>query len=353
MTTNLYFTSIEPAGKTALGISIGLDLINRGKKVGYFIPFHRSVTKDPEGYMDATFSKEALHLTEPVEQIAPIHLTPLDLWKSLTEDTVQFTEWIKNSYNKLSKNKDVVIIEGLSGFSVDSISTLACYRIADSLDSRVIVMLRYSKTMDPSMLSKMKDQLNTRLTGVIINYVPESCNPSTKQNLIQIFQKEGIKVLGFIPEVHRLLGITVGELARSIDAIIVTGNDNQNKLIEHLMIGAMSPDSGKDYFNRMDNKAVIINSERADMQLAALETSTSCLILTGDHKPLPAVLHQSEDKKIPIIATEDSPQQVIDTIEQAFLNSSFNNADKMRIFTNSVGKYIDFPALFAATNIQV
>ena len=75
--------------------------------------------------------------------------------------------------------------------------------------------------------------------------------------------------------------ITVGELAEVIGGKIINHQEKSGEPVENYMLGAMVVDSGLDYFNRKKNKAAIIRQERLDMQLAALETSTICLVLSG------------------------------------------------------------------------
>ncbi len=71
-----------------------------------------------------------------------------------------------------------------------------------------------------------------------------------------------------------MLGVTVAEISRAIDGDIILFKDKANDLVENVMLGAMSPDSARDYFSRLRNKAVVTGFQRADLQLAALETST-------------------------------------------------------------------------------
>ena len=62
-----------------------------------------------------------------------------------------------------------------------------------------------------------------------------------------------------------------------------------------LTVGAMTADAALSRFRRSSNKAVITGGDRTDIQLAALETSTTCLILTGNLRPSPLVIKQAEE----------------------------------------------------------
>jgi BioD-like phosphotransacetylase family protein len=126
----------------------------------------------------------------------------------------------------------------------------------------------------------------------------------------------GTKILGLKPENRRLLAITVGELAESIGGKIINHQEKSGELVENYMLGAMVADSGLDYFNRKKNKAAVIRQERLDMQLAALETSTTCLVLSGGTQtPAYRVLQKAESRGIPIITTAAAVNDIVTRID--------------------------------------
>ena len=47
--------------------------------------------------------------------------------------------------------------------------------------------------------------------------------------------------------------------------------------------------------------AVVTGADRTDIQLAALEASTQCLILTGLGDPLSQLIHRAEELEVPIL----------------------------------------------------
>jgi len=126
----------------------------------------------------------------------------------------------------------------------------------------------------------------------------------------------GAKVQGRIPESRTALAITVGELADVIGGKIINHPEKSDELVENYMLGAMVVDSGLDYFNRKKNKAAIIRQERLDMQLAALETSTTCLVLSGgDNTPAYRVRQKADSRGIPIITTAAAVDVIIGRID--------------------------------------
>jgi len=77
----------------------------------------------------------------------------------------------------------------------------------------------------------------------------------------------------------------------------------------------MDVDSALSYFRRTPNKAVITGAHRADIQLAAIETSTRCIILTGGLPTNDVVIGKAEAKGVPILSVMDDTFTTIDRIE--------------------------------------
>jgi BioD-like phosphotransacetylase family protein len=347
----LYITSRESAGKTALCTGIGKKLLNRGSKVGFMMPVHLIVTGKTDGCGDVTFVKDTLKLTESEELICPIRLSQHELWRNLTEDVENFSQNLKQAYRKISRNKDVVVMEGLSDVGIDKVSTLACYTISDALEARVVIVLHYSSGFDVSKIVQISKKVKN-LAGVIINLVPKSKMETAGRQLTASFSKAGIKVLGILPEVRSLLGVSVKDLAQVLDGEILTAPEKTDEIVENVMVGAMTVDSGVMYFNRKENKAVVVRGERADMQLAALETPTRCLIVTNNVKPLPFVIVRAQEKHVPIIMVKQDTSAAIAGIEEALTKASFWSGGKLEMFGKVLDNCFDFQALYSELGLE-
>lgn len=252
----------------------------------------------------------------------------------------------------VSQGKEIVIMEGLGELDKDKVSALACYTIAETLEAKVVILLSSSWALNPSKIMQICKKLGRQLLGVVINFVPESKIEAVRQKSAALFNGVGIKVLGVLPEVRSLLGVRVGELAQILGGEILTAMESTDEMIENIMLGAMTPDSGVDYFSRQPNKAAVIRGERADMQLAALETSTRCLILTNGVKPLPAVMSRAEEKHIPTILVNQDISAAIIGIEEAIANANFRSSQKLRRFAAILEGYFDFKALYSGLGLK-
>jgi len=115
------------------------------------------------------------------------------------------------------------------------------------------------------------------------------------------------------------------------------------------MLGAMSVDSGLEYFGRKGNKAVIVKNDRPDMQLAALETPTRCLVISGNGTGvIGSVRDHAESKKIPIILTKSDVNTVVTRIEDTMARSRFNQESKLRKLAEIMEANFDFKILYKA-----
>ena len=98
---------------------------------------------------------------------------------------------------------------------------------------------------------------------------------------------------------------------------MLCAGDKLDQLAEHFSIGAMNVDAALRFFRRVPNKAVITGGDRADIQLAALQTSTRCLILTGDLYPNERILTRAEEMGVPVVLVSQDTSTVAANLRAA------------------------------------
>lgn len=323
----LYVTSLYAgAGKTAVCAGLGRHLQGDGRRVGFFKPIVSEI-KNPEATdSDAQFMKHILALKEPVNSLCPV-----------IGGQGELTSKIKQAHAKVSKGKDVVIVEGVWRQRPGGKPIEASYQVVAALDARVIIVEPYSEGLSTAM-SIYRD-FGENLLGVVVNKVPRS----RVEHLYN--QLSGVDILGVLPEDRVLISLTVGELAEHIGGEILNCAEKSSELVEDFMLGAMTVDSGLDYFGRKANKAVVVRGERPDMQLAALETSTKCLVVSGV-PPIHTVLRRAEDRGIPIILTKGDTVSTVNSIELALGKTRFNQEKKLPRLGEIMEQQFNFQALY-------
>ena len=100
--------------------------------------------------------------------------------------------------------------------------------------------------------------------------------------------------------------------------------------------------------------AVVTGADRTDIQLAALEASTQCLILTGLGEPLSQLIHRAEELEVPILKVELDTLSTVEIIEQAFGHVRIHESIKAAYAFQLVQEHVNlkiferliFPAIF-------
>ncbi|MBN1375056.1 MAG: phosphotransacetylase family protein [Dehalococcoidia bacterium] len=343
----LQIVSFGPCGKTALCAGIGKKFINAGKKVAYIKPVNLTGTAASDECPDAFFVNEALELGEDNQKLCAFNISQEKLWQGLSEDADNFAEKIKSACEVIAAGKDILIIESPGSLKNDQVSTLACFTIAEKVNTRLVLLVCYGSDFKDPEIEQVIAKLGDRLIGIVLNQVPESKLNRVKSEFEEYFSSRKVNVLGVLPEARPLLGISVAEIAVAVGAEIICSKEKSGDLVENIMLGAMTPDSARDYYNRKRNKAVVTRAERPDMQLAALDTSTKCLIVTKQ-KPSLSVMVKAEDKKVPVMVVNKDISEVVSAIEQALAGSRFQHAQKLTVLMSLLESRFDFKALTAA-----
>ncbi len=329
------------AGKTSLCAAIGRWLQKNGKKAGYLKPL---TVADGGADEDAEFLRRALGLTEPSEVIAPLRLSNESLLKQELAGRALGVR-AKESHDEIVQGKDVVLVEGFDDLAKGGHVADASYQVVEALNAKVIVVVAYAVDMSWEAMASSSQKFGQQLLGVVVSRVPVNKIESVRTEAGSRLEGKDVKVLGFIPDDRRLFGISVAEIARQLGVEALSGKDRLAQLVENVMIGALTPDSGEDYFRRKARKAAVVRGDRPDVQLAALSTFTNCLVLTGGAAPIAQVLGWAEDKEVPILVTERDTLSAVAEVEKAFVRARFRHPDKLDVLEMLLRGNLDFQSI--------
>jgi len=308
--------SVQPfGGKTFLSIGFLYRLRELGYNAGYIKPVGLTPQKIGDAIYDAdaVLIKELLSLEEPLSIISPFVITYET--QGLLRDR---SNNIKNRVRKgleAMKDKDIVIIGGAGNiftgalFGVDSLSLL------EEFNGLALVVEAFSGDASLDNITGLSRILGKRLIGAVINKIPQNIINYTRENLKPLLEERGIKVFGLFPKDEILESLSVRDLVGLLNGKVLCGEGKLDELVEHFTVGAMDVDSALKYFMRIPNKAVITGAHRSDIQLAAMETSTKVIILTGGTSPNDVVIARAISKGIPLVSVEYDTFTAVDKIE--------------------------------------
>lgn len=357
---SLYVASAtrQSVGKTALCLGLALKFREEGINVGYFKPlgWHTTSLKGKPLDEDTLLMKEILNLEEPLESLTPVLLQYQYLDQYSIENSASLLEKITQAYQQVSKGKDLLIIESLHEPSLGASLGLSAVDIAKILDSDLLLLsTTYQDIAVDEILFEYSgiSQRGTKCAGVIFNRVRRPIDDRVKNVIIPTLEKQGIHVWGLIPESITLTAPTVEELVETLGGEVLCGEKNLSNPVEHYLVGAMTQESAIRYFRRAPRKAVITGGDRPDVALAALETDTSVIILTGNLHPSVRVLAKAEEKGVPILLVSYDTYTTVDKVRD--ITGKIGVSDRKRIneAKRLVSEYVNWEGLLSCLKIDL
>ncbi len=322
MRSILVASSSSGSGKTSTAITLASYLQHKGKKVAFIKPVLSGLSTDTATVSDVMILKQHLNLAESSDILSP-SFPDIDTLKSGLKKLIDHT----------FSGKDVVIIESPTPYF-----TVNC-EVADFTGAGILSVAVFQ--YDAAGFLADYNKQRTHRAGVVINKVPGTRNEPVNEVVLA----SGEKVIGIVPEDRRLAGFSVIDLADVLNGKIISGHPQPEEFIGSFMLGALNPDHGSEYYARKADKAVILRSEKADMQLAALETSTKCLVLAGSKAPVPVVLNRAETRKIPVVTVNRSISEILIGLEKIWSQTGFS-LHKVTRTLEHFGQYLDLEELY-------
>jgi BioD-like phosphotransacetylase family protein len=350
----LFVTSVEPfSGKTAVCLALGKQLQAMGKNVGYLKPMSTQPWRTPQGSIgdeDTGFVRRALGLDVPE---SPIIITTETLHERLRGGYQgMLLDQIKEAAESAGRDVDLLLLEGGASLREGYAMGLSNVRLAEALGAPVLVLIRCHREMqilDDALAAHFR--LGDQLLGVIANHVPEETSEFLHDIARPFLEKEGVRLLGTLPMRPRLSALSVGELKELLSGELLSEAYDSESLIETFTIGAMTAEAALARFRRQKNKAVITGGDRSDIQLAALETSTRALILTGNLRPSPIIIQQADSQGVAVLLVQTDTLDTVDRIEQAYSRTRLGQPEKLEAFMKLMEEHVDTSAIFKTLGI--
>ncbi|MBN1936055.1 MAG: phosphotransacetylase family protein [Anaerolineae bacterium] len=346
----LYVAStLDFGGKTSLIVGLGKRLQRDGHTVGYIKPLSTR-TREIAGQTldrDAEFVRQELGLQDALTDIIPITLTPSRIEKAIERAELgAFAARFEAAYRTVSQGKDVLLVEGGRQPLEGALFNLASRQVVDQIDAPVLAVAKYEDSLSIDAALGLRNVYGERLLGIVFNAVPRMVMRFVQETAWPFLEANGLPVLAVLPQERVLLAVSVQELVEHLSGRVVCCPGATEALIEYLMVGAMTASSAIAYFRKRPNKAVITGGDRHDVQLAALETSTRCLILTGGQQPSDVVITRAQEVNVPIVVVEADTLSTVQVVEQVFGKTSLHEPQKLARFANILQERFDFERFY-------
>ncbi len=335
------------SGKSTITLGVAHELQGQGISIAYGKPLGNCLTPTSiPTDADVQFITDTLKLSQ--NRIRP---TLLMLDESTIEKRLlgeEKTDYQKSLAQYLQREgEDLVILEGPGTLDEGSLFELSLAQVAEILNAAVILVTRPNSHSYIDSLLSAKQRLGSSLLGVVINDVPLAAQETVTTLVRPFLEARNIPVLGILPRSSLLRSVTVEELVKQLNAQVLCRPDRLDLMVESLTIGAMNVSAAIKYFRKATNMAVVTGGDRTDIQLAALETSTHCLILTGQLPPDELVLRRAEDLEVPVLSVDYDTLSTVEIIDRTFGSVRLHEPVKVECVKRLMVQDFDFERLLS------
>ncbi len=242
-----------------------------------------------------------------------------------------------NDLNKeiegLAKKYKVVLVE------VNNEISSKLNTVSKTTEYKNLLINEFSKNGNIKEINNFKN-----LDWILYNKIPKYRSSYMESSIKPKLKEHTEKLVATIPETRLLNSMTINQLKIFLNGEYIT-EENTDMLIENYLIGTPRMDSGKDYYSSYENSAVIIRTDRPDIQMSAIYQNVKCLILAGKNEIADYVIYESRERNIPVIQLDSN---TMDTAKQINLISNKIdpfNPDKIKSVAKIIKSQIDISKL--------
>jgi BioD-like phosphotransacetylase family protein len=345
----------EYSGRNTVCLCAGMKLKAADKSVGFFkplgvFPTHLDGVLTDE---DMVFFKETLGLDDAPEDLCPVVFTREVLNEILSGKGVNvYAERIREAFKRISKGKEIMVSVGLGYPRSGMLVGLSELDFLKEVNGKMLLTDRFgwlNRTIDRLLASRLA--FGDSLVGVIFNRVDPKKKDFVENVVSPYLKSNGIDVFGVIPEDPKMGAVTIREIVRSLNGELLCGEDKLDETVEKFSIGAMTAEAALRRFLKMRDKAVITGGDRADIILAAIDTSTKCLVLTGNLRPNEVIIARARQAGVPIVLVPSDTLETVEKFEAILGQMSIREKGKLDYAVRLMDQHIDYDRLFTKLGI--
>lgn len=336
------------SGKSATILGLSYQLQQKGLDIAYGKPLGNYLGESQTAIVEADVQFVAQLLNLPQNRLLPtiLALDEATILKRLRgEDQSNYRQSLAQ-YLQMPGG-DLALLEGAGTLEEGSLFDLSLLEVAKEVDAAILLVTRYKSVFSVETLLSAKKRLGDRLLGVLLNDIPTEQLEVVDTDMRPFLEQQGIPVLGMLPKSDLLRSVSVGELVNQLQAEVLCRPDRLDLLVESLAIGAMNVNAALRYFGQRRNMAVVTGGDRLEIQLAALESSTQCLILTGKLPPAPFILTKAEELEVPILSVDLDTLTTVEIVDRTFGQVRLHEPIKVQCIRQLMANHFDVDRLLS------
>lgn len=346
----------QNVGKTTISLGLIATFSKRFANIGFIKPVGQRYI-DENGYKideDSILMEQIFNFNFSLHDMSPIAVERGYTEKFLDGKGPDDTAFqIKEAFDHISEDKDVIIIEGTGHAGVGSVFDLSNAQVAKILNSKVILISPggIGNSIDEIMLNKsVFDNKGVRLAGVIINKVrPEKYDKINKYVRIGLNRLD-IPVLGVVPYIESLDIPTMHDFKDELDMHVLCGKEFLSRQMKKVVVGDMGVREASQYVE--DGCLVITPGNRSDLITLLIKVhigrfrkpkKIAGLILSGGFIPERRVYNLLRKTDIPTLLTRFTTYKVASKVHGLTVKIKSRDKNKIKMAIDVVEKYVDMP----------
>ncbi|EIJ71580.1 phosphate acetyltransferase [Pasteurella bettyae] len=358
------------AGVGLTSVSLGLirSLEQKGTKIGFMKPI--SQPRSGEDTLDRTTS--IVRNSATIETSEPVMLSEAEILIGQNQTDV-LLEKIVAQYQKVNKNNDIVIVEGLVPTRKNTYANTVNYEIAQALDAEIILVASPGATTPTQLKERIETATaafggknNPNLLGVVINKfnAPVDETGRTRPDLTEIFdsfqhsqnkvkevynlfENSPIKILAIIPWAPELIASRAIDLVKHLGASILNEGD-MNRRIRSITFCARTLPNMLEHFKA--GSLLVVSADRPEVLTAAALAATSGIelggiLLTGGYKLDSQVKKLCnpvfENTKLPVFRIEGNTWQTALSLQNFDLEVPVDDKERIENIQQYTSEHFD------------
>ena len=299
--------------------------------------------------------KEIYDIEDELKHINPVSTKELNHYIT-SNDQETFFHKVQESYEKVEKDKDIVIIDGTDYLGMKTAFEFDINAdIANNLNAGIILIEDgYGKSIDEISSDVLTardsfDEQSSDFLGVIVNKIEPEKFSEVDQNLRKLFSKQKIDYLGTVPCDSILPKPRLYDIARSLDAEILFGKDHLSNIAAETVIASMGFENALKYIH--DGALIITGGDRNEILLGCITSlispsypNISGIVLTGGLTPndnIVKLIETLSDLPLPILSVKDNTIEAVNKINTLVVHVSSNDFQKIDIAKSLVHQHVD------------
>jgi len=340
-------------GKTTSALGLLSALQQHHPRIGYIKPVGQRFVEIEEQKIDedSYLMQRVYQIQAPLVDMSPIAVEP-DFTRRYLESANNevLVRRIERAFDRVSWEKDFVLVEGTGHAGVGSVFDLSNATVARLLNAKVVIVSQggIGKPIDEvAMNQALFEREGVEIIGVILNKVLPEKIDYISNFARKGFKRRGLELLGVIPHQPILSCPTVAAIREELEADLLNSNAGLNHIVGRVVIGAMSVHHAMHYLTA--GVLVITPGDREDILLAAGaaqgraegSASLSGIILTDNIRPSAPVMRIIRELPFPVLLAEGDSYQVASRVHDLNVKTRPADTQKIEIIRDVVGRHVD------------